>query len=120
MIELIVREKRKELSAVKTLVIGVGNPIMGDDRVGIEVARRLRGELEERSDIEVREIAAGGLPLVEEFVGYDKVIVIDALVGAEPGEVVVKRPEGRGGQQGSAGVHGVDFESSLRILRSVY
>ena len=34
---------------MKTLVIGLGNPLVTDDSVGLRVVEQLRGELAERS-----------------------------------------------------------------------
>jgi hydrogenase maturation protease len=73
---------------MKQLVIGLGNPILGDDGVGFRVAaqveRRLPGRL--RPFVDITEAAVGGLRLAEMMTGYDRVVLIDALVaGDEPG-----------------------------------
>lgn len=73
------------------LLIGLGNPILGDDGVGWVVAR----EVEERirragGNIEADYLSLGGLSLMERLIGYRKVILIDSLTtGKRPqGEVV--------------------------------
>ncbi len=67
---------------MKTLVIGLGNPILGDDGVGwwvAEAVQRLRPSLE------VDCLALGGLRLMERLIGYNRVIVVDAMqTGNEP------------------------------------
>jgi hydrogenase maturation protease len=71
-----------------TIIIGLGNPILSDDSVGIHAARRLRDVLENRKDIEVREVYAGGLRLLDVLSGYTRAIIIDAMqTGAAPGTV---------------------------------
>ena len=57
----------------------MGNPILGDDGVGIHVIRSLKSELKENSDLKIEEAATGGLNLVEMFLGYDKGILIDSI-----------------------------------------
>jgi hydrogenase maturation protease len=63
----------------RTLILGMGNPILGDDGVGVRVAERLRGELSADSGVDVSEACVGGLSLMERMVGYEKVILVDAL-----------------------------------------
>ena len=40
---------------MRTLVLGLGNPLLTDDAVGLLVARALRSRLGNRSDVEVDE-----------------------------------------------------------------
>jgi hydrogenase maturation protease len=64
----------------KTLVIGLGNPILGDDGVGWVVAREVETRLgESERNVEVDCLALGGLSLMERMVGYRRVILIDSL-----------------------------------------
>jgi hydrogenase maturation protease len=68
-----------------TVVIGVGNRDRGDDGAGLEVARLLRqcpppGTL-------VIELDARADDLREAFRGADRVVVVDAASGGEPGTV---------------------------------
>jgi hydrogenase maturation protease len=75
---------------MRTLIIGLGNPILGDDGIGWAVADELhkiypspagrgdRGEGNQES-IEVDTASLGGISLMERLVGYDRVILIDAI-----------------------------------------
>jgi hydrogenase maturation protease len=63
---------------MKTLVLGLGNPILSDDGVGIRVAQEV-GEKLKDPQITVSETSAAGLSLLDSIVGYDKVIIIDAV-----------------------------------------
>jgi len=66
---------------VRTLVIGLGNPILTDDGVGVKVAYAVQDALAStrRSDVTVTEASVGGLRLMEMMMGYERVILIDAL-----------------------------------------
>jgi hydrogenase maturation protease len=67
---------------MRILVIGLGNPILGDDGVGLRVAEELEKEiagLQSPHEINVEYDAGGGLRLMERLVDYDHGIVIDAL-----------------------------------------
>ena len=63
----------------KTLVLGLGNPILTDDGVGTRVAEAVRTALPPDSPVDVRAVSVGGLTLMEAMLGYERVILIDAL-----------------------------------------
>lgn len=68
-------------SSMKTLVIGLGNPILTDDGVGVKVAYAVRERLasDRRDDVTVTEASVGGLGLMEMMVGHKRVILVDAI-----------------------------------------
>jgi len=63
---------------MKTLVLGMGNTILSDDGVGIKVAHEVANRLNS-PQVTVLETSAVGLSLLDSIVGYDKVIIIDAI-----------------------------------------
>jgi hydrogenase maturation protease len=70
----------------RQLVIGVGNPLKGDDGAGRAVARRLRG----RNDcvFEVRECEGEATSLMSAWTRFDDVVLVDACRGAgAPGSI---------------------------------
>ena len=71
------------------IVVGLGNSLLSDDGVGLQVAARLRQTLSARSEITVIELAAGGLRLMEAMVGHQRAIIVDAMVSGTrpPGSV---------------------------------
>ena len=89
-----------------TLIIGLGNPILGDDGVGWHVAEQIAKKLKRSTtdpesqlfhtdlsgivNIEVDYLTVGGLRLMERLIGYDRAIIIDAIqTGRIPvGEVI--------------------------------
>lgn len=63
-----------------TLVIGLGNPLLGDDGVGWQVAEQVAYRLgQPHPRVEVDCLAVGGLSLMERLAGYPTAILIDAL-----------------------------------------
>ncbi|MAT99326.1 MAG: peptidase M52 [Anaerolineaceae bacterium] len=60
----------------KTLVVGLGNPILGDDGVGWRVAEAVQTAVPQAK---VEFLALGGLSLMERLIGYDRVIIIDSI-----------------------------------------
>jgi hydrogenase maturation protease len=79
---------------VKTLVIGIGNPILGDDGVGVRVAEEL-AKLVQDEEITIDEASTSGFSLLDYLLGYEKVIIIDAIMTeeGEPGEIYRLKPE---------------------------
>ncbi|BCB95203.1 hydrogenase expression/formation protein [Dissulfurispira thermophila] len=78
---------------MKTVVIGLGNPILSDDSVGIKVAREIERFKIQNSKLKINiiEAYAGGLRLMDELIGYDRAIIIDAMVtgNVKPGSFKV-------------------------------
>jgi len=102
-----------------TLVLGMGNPILSDDGVGLLVADRLR-ESPLPQDVEVALSEVGGLRLLELVRGFTRVIIIDALrspaeSGRHPGEVHrYEAKDFKGGHRyGSA--HSIGLDTALEI-----
>lgn len=102
----------------RTLVIGLGNPLIADDRVGLCVASQLRRSLRGRPDVDVVEDYWGGLRLMERMIGYDRAIVIDAIcTGAPPGTLHRLTPHAVPTQK-SASAHDVNLPTALAFGRA--
>lgn len=73
---------------MKTIILGVGNPILRDDGVGIHVVQELRQHIND-PNVTIDEALTGGMNLVDLILGYDKAILIDAVKtkSAQTGEV---------------------------------
>jgi hydrogenase maturation protease len=67
---------------MKTLIIGLGNPILTDDGVGVKVAYALQDQIdsEQHPEITITEASAGGIRLMETLLGYERVFLIDAYL----------------------------------------
>ena len=70
-----------------TLVVGLGNPILGDDGVGWRVIDEL--DRLDHADASLQQACVGGVGLMEILVGYRRAIIVDAIIdpGATPGSV---------------------------------
>ena len=63
---------------MKTIILGVGNQILGDDGVGVHVANELKKHIN-HPNITIDEAITGGMNLLDIILGYDKAIIIDAV-----------------------------------------
>jgi hydrogenase maturation protease len=69
-------------------VIGIGNPLRGDDAVGLLAARRVR-ELAD-PEVEVLELEGEPARLIDAWQGARLVVVVDAVKSGAPGGAVMR------------------------------
>ena len=79
----------------KVVILGLGNDLFTDDAVGLRVARDVRSRLGPDTRIDVHETTETGLALLDFIVGYDSVVIVDAIQTGEqlPGFVHELEPE---------------------------
>ncbi len=63
---------------MKTLILGLGNPLLTDDSVGLRVAQELENKLSQ-PEVTVLQSTASGLDLLDLVIGFDRLIIIDAI-----------------------------------------
>ncbi|MFZ5910775.1 MAG: hydrogenase maturation protease [Chloroflexota bacterium] len=126
---------------MKKLVIGLGNPILGDDGVGWKVAETVQEHLaanpgyrlpyrpinsktvQHLTPVDVECAALGGLSLMERLLGYEHVILIDSMeTGQSPvGSVSVfplaSLPDPMAGHSASA--HDATLVTALRAAEQL-
>jgi len=72
-------------------VLGLGNPILGDDAAGLAVAAELNRRLGRQPlpGVEVLTSARGGFELIDLLAGFDQAILVDSLTvpHSEPGRI---------------------------------
>jgi hydrogenase maturation protease len=102
---------------MKTLVLGLGNPLLRDDSIGLRVVRELRQHCQDDRNIEIGEDYWGGLRLMERMIGYDRVIIVDAiLTDQKPGSIHILSTDDIPTQR-SASVHDVNLPTALEFGR---
>lgn len=73
----------------RTVVIGLGNPLMGDDGLGLVTLERLRAEYAIAPEVELVDGGTWGMNLLPVIEEAGRVILIDAIeIGAAPGTPV--------------------------------
>jgi hydrogenase maturation protease len=73
----------------QTLLLGLGNDILSDDAIGLRVVAAVGERLAGREDVTVSQSAEMGLALLDLIVGFDTLVLVDAVQTreAEPGFV---------------------------------
>ena len=103
----------------KTLVLGIGNPIMQDDGVGVYVVQRLKADQRELSHVAFMDGGTLSFSLIGEIESADHLIVIDAAqLNGEPGVIRTFLNDEMDqflGQQKNSSVHDVTLIDLLSI-----
>ena len=101
---------------MKTLVLGLGNTILSDDGVGIHVARLIKEKL---PDVDVIEASAAGFRVVDEIIGYDKLILIDSIrtKNGQPGNYYKFGIEEFKSTLHHSSPHDMDMFSALELMK---
>lgn len=78
---------------MKSLIVGFGNPLRGDDGAGLAALRELEAATLP-SGVECADVGIGGMALVHELqAGWDRLVIIDAVQrGGAPGTIYVLSP----------------------------
>jgi len=101
---------------MKTVVLGLGNPILSDDGVGIRIARRLEDRVDQR-EVTVVEASLAGLSILDLLAGYDRAIIVDAIqtVGGRVGQVYRLSPDVLDTTRHAASPHDIDVGTALEL-----
>jgi hydrogenase maturation protease len=73
----------------RVLLLGLGNDVLSDDSIGLRVAAALRERLRQKDHVTVVETTEMGLSLLDFMVGFDRLVLVDAVQTARalPGYV---------------------------------
>lgn len=95
---------------MKTILVGLGNPILGDDGTGWKVVEEIQKQIPHillgRSspagmesqpgrgdgDVDIECLSLGGIGLMEHLIGYERAIIIDSFIADEEeiGSILVR------------------------------
>lgn len=74
---------------MRTLVLGVGNILLQDEGVGVQVVQELQRRFQPPAGVEFLDGGTTGMGLIEDIAGKDALIIVDAVqTGAPPGTLV--------------------------------
>jgi len=106
----------RPLVAKRILILGIGNPLMTDEGVGVRVAEALMSGFDFPEGVEVVDAGTMGLGILNMFRGIDLVIVVDAIdrTGRPPGTVVRLSPDDLAPNQIMHSLHDTRFVDVLQ------
>jgi len=103
-------------------VLGIGNPLLGDEAIGIHVLERLRNNYRFSPEIALIDGGCGGLNLYFILEQYDKVIVVDAIAPNTnpPGSIhIINHASLTGKMTNGCSAHSVGIQDSLMMLQTL-
>ena len=103
-----------ETTGKNTLVLGLGNLLLGDEGVGVHAAQALMKECFE--DVEIQDTGTAILDALPALERADRVIVIDAMKGhGDPGTIYRVPMDQCTGNTCIGSLHGFDLRSVLTL-----
>lgn len=95
---------------MNTIVIGIGNPVLKDDSVGIKVARQFEG----RVDTEI--VMATDFKVLDKILGYERAVIVDGVrLGNEPGTLLELEADDLFFSAVFSGTHNLSLPTTLKI-----
>ena len=101
----------------KTLVLGIGNPILKDDGIGLRVVEKLEGLFYDPR-VTFLQTTLAGLNLLDLLSGFDRAIIVDAIqTGGRLGQVYRFSPQDFMTRHEFPYLHNIDFFQTLLLGR---
>jgi len=101
------------------LVLGVGNPLLGDEGLGPQVIHELQGAYRFPPEVRLLDGGTAGLSLLSEVTAVQRLLVVDAVqTGAAPGTIVLLEENAlRGARRILIGPHEIGVQELLAAAR---
>lgn len=95
---------------MRAVVLGIGNPVLRDDSVGLVVARHFVGQV----DTEI--LTTTGFDVLGKLLGYDRAVIVDGIrTGRQPGSILELDPGDIAGGADFTGTHNLGLGATLDL-----
>lgn len=95
---------------MKTIVLGIGNPVLTDDSFGIKVVEQLSGIMETKA------LSTTGYDVIDALLGYERAYIVDGVsLGIKPGTIMELSPEDLMADLEFTGTHNLHLGASLNL-----
>lgn len=100
--------------------MGLGNPILTDDAVGILVVNELKKIAGNKVGLTFSEMNSGGLALFDLVSGFDQAVLIDSIITNQVpvGTLIVMSPEDFSETRHVSNLHDINFATALKMSDS--
>ena len=68
--------------ALKTAILGFGNPVRSDDAIGVYVVNELKTHLQKREDISVFDMGTSAFETLFKLKGHQRIIIVDGVINS--------------------------------------
>jgi hydrogenase maturation protease len=70
------------IAALKTAILGFGNPVRSDDAIGVYVVNALQEQLRQREDISIFDMGTSAFEVLFKLKGHQRIIIVDAVINS--------------------------------------
>ena len=111
-------------TAIKTAILGFGNPVRSDDGIGVYVANELKKRLSHREDITVFDMGTSAFEVLFQLEGHQRIIITDAVMNSgEPDGTLFSLPASeintRLQDDPLVFLHGLKWDQALSYARRI-
>jgi hydrogenase maturation protease len=101
---------------MKRLILGIGNPIIGDDGVGFKVIEALQAD-PPPGDVSLLACDVSGLAIMDLVIDFDEVVIVDAIqtVNGKPGDIYRLKVDDFRVSKHAVSPHDTDLPTALEI-----
>lgn len=104
----------------KLLFLGLGNPILSDDAVGIRVVDKIKSIMGDSNGIDFVTGSVAGLRILDVIQGYDELVIVDAIEkGGEPGTLYKIPIEDLEGTLHFTSLHSINLVTAIELGRKM-
>jgi hydrogenase maturation protease len=98
------------IGEMRTILIGIGNPVLTDDSVGIKIAQHLEAMV----DTEI--LMTTDFKVLDKILGYERAIIVDGVrLGNQPGTIMEFDPQDLLFTHTFSGTHNLSLPATLNI-----
>ncbi len=106
------------MNDVRTIVLGIGNPLLQDDRAGLEVVRRVS---ELGLSVDTQELYTVGFEVMDRLMGYNRAYIVDACsLGNKPGTIMEVSIEDIFSSKSLASSHAITLGATLKTAYQLF
>jgi hydrogenase maturation protease len=111
------------IETMRILLLGMGNPILADDAIGVRLAKDFKVRLNRLASIShvsvVEECSVGGMNLLDVVADYERLIVLDSIKthGGIPGNWYFFTAESLRETMNLNNIHDTNFATALELGR---
>jgi hydrogenase maturation protease len=108
---------------MKILILGMGNPVLADDAIGVRLAKDFKARLNRLATSShvffVEECSVGGINLLDVVAGYDRLIILDSIKtqGGIPGHWYTFSAGSLRQTMNLSNIHDTNFATALELGR---
>ncbi len=97
-------------------IIGIGNPVLKDDAVGLRVAEIAAEELKAKGiEVKLELMTTTDFDVIGKLLGVKKAVVVDGILGENPGSVRVIKADELSPKISFSGTHSLTLATSIKL-----